>query len=101
MMPLRCSVFGVPPSTIQTSFLPSLVLLSMWIQACGLIHSTLVTGPRSVTGALASNSAEKAWCASSGTLAVKSAAAPAAINNFLSMHDLLVGVEHTLSQAPH
>ena len=45
VMPLRCSVFGVPPSTIQISLLPSFVFDSMWIHACGLIHSTLVTGP--------------------------------------------------------
>ena len=38
----------------------------MWIHACGLIHSILVTGPRRVTGAFASNSAENAWWARSG-----------------------------------
>ena len=60
VMPFRCSVFGVPPSTIHTSVLPSFALFSMWIHACGLIHSILVIGPLSVTGALASNSAENA-----------------------------------------
>ena len=59
-MPTRCRVLGVPPSTIQVSCVPFGVFTSMWIQACGLIHSTLVTGPRSVTGAFASNSAENA-----------------------------------------
>ena len=52
----------------------------MWIHACGLIHSIFVTGPRSVTGALASNSAEKAWWATSGTLAVSSDGRQAAEN---------------------
>jgi hypothetical protein len=75
-MPLRCSVFGVPPSTIQISLFPSAALFSMWIQACGLIHSIFVTGPRSVTGALASNSAEKAWWARTGTVAATAMMAP-------------------------
>src|SRR6267154_2057707 len=37
----------------------------MW----GFCHSTLVTVPVNVTGLLASNSAAKEWCASTGTAA--------------------------------
>ena len=47
-MPRRSSVFGVPPSTIHGVIVPSAFLLSMWIHACGLIHSTLVTGAAQV-----------------------------------------------------
>jgi hypothetical protein len=61
--PRRSRLFGVPPSTIQISFLPSFVVTSMWIQVCGLIHSTLTTGPLSSSGRFGSNSAPKAWCA--------------------------------------
>src|SRR5580658_9177831 len=38
----------------------------MWIQACGLIHSILVTVPRNLMGLLESNSAANAWCAQAG-----------------------------------
>ncbi len=48
---------------------------SIWIHACGFIHSTRVTVPVSVIGWFASNSAENAWCADTGTTAVHAAPA--------------------------
>ena len=54
------SVLGVPPSTIHDSVVPSSFVTSRWIQACGLTHSTFVTGPSKKTGRLGSNSAPKA-----------------------------------------
>src|SRR3990167_5298157 len=86
-MPERRRVLGVPPSTIQAVVVPSLLTLAMCTQACGLIHSTRVTLPRSSTGALPSNSAAKAWCARATppAAATLSAApmAPAIIRFFL------------------
>src|ERR1019366_1783338 len=64
--PRRSSVLGLPHSTIQLVTLPSASFTSMWIQAWGLIHSILVTVPRSFTGLLPSNSAVNAWCAHKG-----------------------------------
>src|SRR5881628_2825218 len=40
-------------------------------QECGLIQSTCTTEPFNVTGLLASNSAENAWCAATGAPASK------------------------------
>jgi len=51
--------FGVPPSTIHTSGLPSFTI-SMWIQAWGFTHSSFTTLPCSRIGAFGSNSAPKA-----------------------------------------
>src|SRR5678815_5114585 len=62
VIPARRSVFGVPPSTAHTCVLPC-SSVCMCTQACGLIHSILTTLPRRSTGAFASNSAAKAWCA--------------------------------------
>src|SRR3954469_21995940 len=62
------SVFGVPPSIIHSpvAVLPSIFSTSMWIQACGLTHSVLLTLPSSLSGLLASNSGEDVWCGRSG-----------------------------------
>src|SRR6266568_8576205 len=65
--PRRNRLDGLPASTIHFSTLPSGFLTSMWNQEWGLIHSTLVTVPSNVTGFFASNSAENAWCATTGT----------------------------------
>src|SRR5262245_57096643 len=62
-MPERSRVLGVPPSTIHSVVVPSGFTLATCTQACGLIHSTRITLPRSSTGRLPSNSAAKAWCA--------------------------------------
>jgi len=43
--PRLSSVFGVPPSIIHFSTVPSGFFTSMWIHACGLIHSIFVTVP--------------------------------------------------------
>ena len=72
----------------------------MWIHACGLIHSTLVTGPRSVTGALASNSAENAWWANRRDARGENAAPPTANPKECSWHVTTseLRLEHTLSE---
>ena len=54
----------------------------MCTHACGLIHSILVTGPRNVTGAFASNSEEKAWWASSEAPVLSNTAPTPAIQGF-------------------
>src|SRR5688572_9638840 len=84
-MPRRSSVFGVPPSTIRAVVVPSAFLLSMWIHACGLIHSTRVTGPRRFTGLLASKSAANAWSATAAAppISAHASAAPAITYNFV------------------
>jgi hypothetical protein len=51
------SVFGVPPSIAHVSTMPSGRFTSIWIHACGLIHSTFDTVPCSLIGLLTSNSA--------------------------------------------
>src|SRR5688572_5451132 len=76
-MPRRSSVFGVPPSTIHTSVPPPSFGTSTWIQACGFTSSTLTILPLSNTGRLASNSAPKAWCATTGTAVASRSPAPA------------------------
>src|ERR1700730_17775524 len=43
--------------------------MSMWIHACGLIHSIEVTVPVNFTGFCASYSAASEWCATTGTAA--------------------------------
>src|SRR5262249_57819538 len=45
--------FGVPPSIIHCSTVPSGFLPSRWIHACGLIQSIFVTVPCSLIGCLA------------------------------------------------
>src|SRR5688572_7886678 len=50
----------------------------MWIQACGLIHSTLVIVPWSLIGFSTSNSPAKEWCAKPG------AAAPESMNSAMA-----------------
>ena len=60
LTPRRNKVFGVPPSIIHCSMMPSGLFTSIWIQAWGLIHSTFVTVPCSLMGLFASNSAAKA-----------------------------------------
>src|SRR5579863_3112723 len=62
-MPARNRVLGGPASTIHSCSLASVLTTLMCIQACGLIHSILVTLPRNSTGDLPSNSAAKAWWA--------------------------------------
>ena len=51
----------------------------MWIHECGLISSTFVTLPCSVTGRLTSNSVENAWCALAETPVKRHAAAAVTI----------------------
>src|SRR5262249_49157194 len=65
--PRRSIMFGLPHSTIQLVTLPSASVISIWIQAWGLIHSILVTLPTRWTGFFSSNSAWKAWCAHRGS----------------------------------
>src|ERR1700691_3194113 len=74
--PRRRSAFGLPPSTIQATTLPSGPLTSIWIQECGLIHSISVTVPRNLTGLAGSNSAANEWCAHSGAARLTNRAAP-------------------------
>src|ERR1700681_4656818 len=69
LKPRRSSALGAPASTIQLSTLPSGFLMSMWIHACGLIHSIDVTVPVNFTGFWASYSAANEWCATTGTAA--------------------------------
>src|SRR6202140_312483 len=69
LKPRRSSALGAPASTIQFSTLPSGFLMSMWIHACGLIHSIEVTVPVNFTGFWASYSAANEWCAMTGTAA--------------------------------
>src|SRR5437762_5676812 len=90
--PRRNNWFGAPISTFQPTDFPSASLTSMYTQECGLIHSIFVTDPFKVTGLLASNSAENAWCAASGA---PSPGAPihvaATTANILRMQCLLSG----------
>ena len=60
LKPRRKRLWGLPPSIIQRSVVPSSICTSMWIQAWGLIHSTRATVPWKWIGRLASNSAENA-----------------------------------------
>ena len=86
--PRRTSEFGGPPSTIHFSMVPSGSVTSMWIQACGLIHSISVTVPSSWIGLLASNSAPKAWCARGAAADRPNRhAAPAAAGGVLHSHE--------------
>src|SRR5262249_19177996 len=73
--PRRSSVFGLPPSHIHTSLVPSGLTISTWIHVCGLIHSIFTILPLRITGRLASNSDPKAWCAASGTAMTHAATA--------------------------
>src|SRR5882672_980550 len=61
LQPRRISAFGAPPSTAHRSTFPSGPVASMWIQECGLVHSTLKTVPLILTGLFASNSAANEW----------------------------------------
>src|SRR5437868_4677971 len=91
--PRRKSVFGVPHSTPQLVTLPSASFTSIQIQECGLIHSILVTVPRSLSGVFESNSAAKEWCARIGTAAASiSPMAPRAIVSldFISISPVLI-----------
>jgi len=49
-IPRRISVFGVPPSIIHTSLVPSGFFTSMWSHACGFIHSVFLRVPSSFSG---------------------------------------------------
>src|SRR5688572_9670049 len=99
-IPRRISVFGVPPSIAQDSVLPSF-FTSMWIHACGLTHSTLVIGPSSLTGAFASNSAEKAWCAATGPVATMPATDAANAQNLPRIStDLLLFIDPQHNTGP-
>src|SRR5438874_11097317 len=69
VQPRRNRAFGAAASIIQGVTLPSSPLTSMWIHACGLVHSIFVTVPSNLTGLFASNSAANAWCAGSGAAA--------------------------------
>src|SRR4029077_6541084 len=65
--PMRINWFGLPPSIIHVVTLPSASLTSTWNHECGLIISHFTSVPLSFSGLFTSNSAEKAWCAPSGT----------------------------------
>jgi hypothetical protein len=80
--PRRSRAFGAPASIIQLSTLPSGFFTSMWIHACGLIHSMVVTVPVNFTAFDASYSAAKEWCATTGT-AASSRPTPVTIVNSL------------------
>src|SRR5438874_9309058 len=82
-MPRRSSVFGVPPSTIQSFFVPSGSVTSMWIHACGFTHSTFVTGPFRSTGLFGSNSPPNAWCPRTGAMAASTPATDNRIRIFI------------------
>src|SRR5262249_6171035 len=84
VMPRRSREFGAPPSIIQLVTVLSEFFTSTWIQACGLIHSTLVTVPRRCNGRDESNSAAKAWCAHAGP-APSNNPSPAALQKILRM----------------
>ena len=58
--PSRISWFGLPPSIIQETTLPSGPFTSMWNHEWGLIISHFVSVPCSFIGLLTSNSAENA-----------------------------------------
>src|SRR5579859_3475741 len=73
-MPARSRVLGVPPSTIHSTWAKSGLVFCTCTQACGLIHSTLTTLPRSSTGDLPSNSAAKAWWATAWVTPIEAAA---------------------------
>src|SRR5215469_8132583 len=64
--PRRSNVLGLPPSNIQISLVPSGLIISTWIQVCGLTHSIFTILPLTRTGALESNSDPNAWCAAAG-----------------------------------
>ena len=64
--PRRRRTFGVPPSTIHTSVVPSSLVCSRWIHVCGFTHSSFTIGPASLIGASRSNSAPNAWWPSTG-----------------------------------
>src|SRR5215510_4976509 len=83
VMPRRSSVFGVPPSTIHSFFVPSGSVTSMWIHACGFTHSTFVTGPFRRTGLFGSNSPPKAWCPRTGAIAASTPATDNRIRVFI------------------
>ena len=70
------SVSRLRPSRPAWSRRPSST--SRWIQVCGFTHSTRTTVPSRRIGALASNSAVNAWCASTGTTAGAAAHHPSA-----------------------
>src|SRR5579862_9591593 len=70
--PRRSMILGLPHSTIQLVTVPSGFFTSMWIHACGLIHSMSVTLPSSLIGLRWSNSAWNAWCAHAGAEAASS-----------------------------
>src|SRR3982751_2393607 len=82
LKPRRSRAFGAPASTIQLSTLPSGFFTSMWIQACGLIHSIDVTVPVIFTGFPASYSAAKEWCAMTGAAARSRPAPTTTIDSF-------------------
>src|SRR6185295_17887124 len=69
VQPRRINPAGLPNSISQLATFPLVSFTSMWKRACGLIHSTFVTGPVSVTGFSRSYSAAKEWWARTGTAA--------------------------------
>src|ERR1700733_8910929 len=86
--PFRSRTDGDPPSTDQCWTWPSAPLTSRYSQECGFTQSILTTVPSSVTGLLASNSAEKEWWAKTGNAAAR---VPASIvMSFVFMVLLLV-----------
>src|ERR1035438_3113774 len=81
--PRRSNTDGEPPSMRQRSTVPSAFVTSIVSQECGFTHSIWTTLPSSVTCLVASNSAEKEWCAATGNAAAISIAALAA--TFISL----------------
>src|SRR4051812_44466139 len=63
LTPLRMSDVGVLASKLHFSTLPPASVASRKNHECGFSRRTCVTTPRTVIGALASNSAAKEWCA--------------------------------------
>jgi hypothetical protein len=81
--PKRSKTDGDPPSIRHRSTVPSGFGTSIVNQECGFTHSIWTTVPSSVTCLVASNSAEKEWCAATGNAAAISIAALAA--TFISL----------------
>ena len=71
-------------SISQFATLPLASFASMKKRACGLIHSTFVTGPVSVAGLLRSNCAANEWCELTGMAAKSSRDLPRELTKSLS-----------------